>query len=129
MKTLKMLLLPVLAFSIGFSACGGKDDDPAPGRSAKKVQYKAIGSTGVKLHSAIYGYDQTITTVSSIPGNTWTSPVLDVPASAMGGTCVVGAIGVDANSTLKVEMYINGELKKTGTSSGTTLSAGTSVVF
>lgn len=129
MKTLKMLLLPVLAFSIGFSACGGKDDDPAPGRSAKKVQYKAFGSQGVVLYSALYGYDQSITSQTSINANTWTSPVIDVPATAMGGTCVIGATGPNANSTLRVEMYINGELKKTGTASGTALSAGTSVVF
>lgn len=124
-----MFLLPLLALSIGMAACGGKDDDPAPGRSAKKVQYKASGSTGVVIMNAVYGYDQSITTASSINKNTWESPVLDVPASALGGTCVIGAVGPNANSSLKVEMFVNGNLVKTGTSTGTALSAGTQIVF
>lgn len=124
-----MLLLPLLALSIGMSACGGKDDDPAPGRTAKKVQFKATGSAGVQIKMVVYGYDTQVTTASDINSNTWQSPVLDVPASAMGGSCTVGAVGPNAGSTLKVEMYINGDLKKTGTSSGTALSAGTQIVF
>lgn len=129
MKSLKSLLLPVLALSIGMAACGGKDDDPAPGRSAKKVQFKATGSTGVKIMNAVYGFDQSITTASDINAQTWQSAVIDVPGSALGATCVIGAVGPNASSTLKVEMYIDGQLKKTGTSSGTALSAGTQIVF
>lgn len=129
MKSLKLFCLPLFALSIGLAACGGKDKDPAPGGSAKKVQYKATASAGVQLYSALYGYDQTVTSITSIGGTTWASPVIDVPASARAGTCVVGAVGVNAQSTLKVEMFVNGELVKTGTASGTALSAGTNLVF
>ncbi len=124
-----MFLLPLLAFSIGMAACGGKDDDPAPGRTAKKVQFKATGSSGVVIKNAVYGYDQSITTASSINQNTWESPVLDVPASALSSSCAIGALGPNANANLKVEMFVNGNLVKTGTSTGTALSAVAQIVF
>lgn len=129
MKSCKMLLLPLLAFSIAIAACGGKDKDPAPSRNAKKVYFKVTGSAGVSIFSAVYGYDATLTTRTSIGGNSWTSPEITVPASAIGSSCYANGSGPDAQATLKVEMFVDGELKKTGTSQGTALTAGAQMNF
>lgn len=72
---------------------------------------------------AVYGYDATLTTVSGINSQSWTSPELTVPSGANVASIIANAAGANASSTLKVQVYVDGVLKKEGTSTGTALSA------
>ena len=105
---------------VSFSYCS-KDKDNPP--AASKLQFKAEVSAGSVLNMAVYGYDATLTTASSLGGTTWTSPEINVPAGANLASITVNARGASASSTLKVQVYVNGMLKKEGTGSGAALSA------
>lgn len=117
---------------IGFvSSCSKDDDDdntPGSGKS-HKVVFKAIASTGADIDVAVYGIDGNPTTASSLSGTTWTSPEVTSEAGAYNANVAVNAIGADASATLKVQIWVDGELKKEGTSSGQYLSASASYTF
>jgi hypothetical protein len=127
MKFLRNALLTLMFASI-FTGCS-KDDDAKPSSTAHKVIFKAIASTGSNISVAVYGYDSTPTTATSLSGTTWTSPEVNVPAGTVVATAAVSATGVDASSSLKVQIFVDGELKKEGTSTGEILSASVSYRF
>ncbi|WP_251040513.1 hypothetical protein [Chryseobacterium sp. ISL-6] len=124
----------IMALLLGFvTSCNNDDDDDNNGGggsgTSHKVVFKAQASPGSSIANAAYGYDANNTQVTGLSGTSWTSPEFTAPAGAVivnGG--VVGT-GANANSTLKVQVYIDGELKKEATGSGTTLSATASYSF
>lgn len=127
--TFVVLLAAVL---MGFVASCSKDDDDDNVTGAKKshkVVFKAIASSGANINGAVYGIDSDATTVTSLSGTTWSSPEVTSEAGAYNANVVVNAIGTGASSTLKVQIWVDGELKKEGTSSGEYLSASASYVF
>ena len=117
----KTIFLAVAIFSVVFalSSCS-KNDGPKSG-GTHKVQFKATGSSGVNISVVGYALGTEITTKSDLSGNTWTSEEFTTSAGTL--NCTVNAIGVDANSTLKVEIIVDGAVKKTSTSTGSVLSA------
>ena len=124
------LVVLVTAVLLGFSSsCSKDDDDDAPARQSHKVVFKATASAGSNIDVAVYGYDSTITTASSLSGTTWTSPEITTPAGAINVNVGVNATGSSSSSTLKVQIYVDGELKKEGTSSGQILSASANYTF
>lgn len=106
-----------------FSACKKDDKDDAPGRTTHKLVFKAEGSAGVNLTVVAYGYDTQITSASNLSGNTWSSAEINVPASAVSANITINGTGVSSTATLKVQIYVDGQLKKEATSTGTILSA------
>jgi hypothetical protein len=128
MKFLKSYALLALLFTLAFVGCS-KDDDNKPSSSSHKVYFKAIASEGSNVSIAVYGYDAKVTTATSLSGTTWTSPELDVPAGTIVATAAVSATGANASSTLKLQVFVDGELKEEGTSSGQVLSASVSYSF
>ncbi len=126
MKFLRNALLTLMFASI-FTGCS-KDDDK-PSSSSHKVTFKAIASTGSNIEIAVYGYDSNPTTVTSLTGTTWSSPEITVPAGSIVATAAVSATGVNASSSLKVQIFVDGELKKEGTSTGEILSASATYSF
>lgn len=116
---------------MGFVASCSKDDDDNVDGSKKshKVVFKAIASAGANIDGAVYGIDSNATTATSLSGTTWSSPEVTSEAGAYNANVVVNAIGADASSTLKVQIWVDGELKKEGTSSGQYLSASASYTF
>ncbi len=98
-------------------------DDNEPNNTSKKIVFKAETSAGSSINMAVYGYDATLTTVSGINSQSWTSPELTVPSGANVASIIANAAGANASSTLKVQVYVDGVLKKEGTSTGTALSA------
>lgn len=117
---------------IGFTAsCSNDDDDNNVNGAGKshKVVFKAIASSGSNIDVAVYGIDGNPTTASSLSGSTWSSPEVTSEAGAYSANVAVNAIGPDASATLKVQIWVDGELKKEGTSSGQYLSASTSYTF
>ncbi|WP_426477617.1 hypothetical protein ACP3T3_20800 [Chryseobacterium sp. CBSDS_008] len=122
----------IAAMLIGFTASCSKDDDDNNGNGAgksHKVVFKAIASSGSNIDVAVYGIDGNPTTASSLSGTTWSSPEVTSEPGAYSANVAVNAIGPDASATLKVQIWVDGELKKEGTSSGQYLSASTSYTF
>lgn len=118
---------------IGFvTSCSNDDDDdgnPNGAGKSHKVVFKAIASSGSDINVAVYGIDGNPTTASSLSGTTWSSPEVTSEAGAYNANVAVSAMGADASSTLKVQIWVDGELKKEGTSSGQILSASASYTF
>lgn len=100
-----------------------KDKDDKPSATSHKIVFKAEASSGSTLQLVVFGYDNTLTTASSLGGTTWTSPEITAPANATVASVVLNAIGANAASTLKVQVYVDGVLKKEGTGTGTALTA------
>ncbi|MBW3522779.1 hypothetical protein [Chryseobacterium sp. NKUCC03_KSP] len=106
-----------------------KDDDVSEDVKTQKIIFKAEGSSGVNISKAVYGIDGNPITVNGLSGATWTSPELTAEGVVYNTNVVVNATGVDAASTLKVQIWVDGQLKKESVSSGMTLSASTSYSF
>ena len=127
MNTFKKYTLKTVAFfaAIILLASCGKDDDntPNPSPTTHKVMFKAEASAGSNLSIAVYGHDASTTTASSLSGTTWTSPEITVPAGTVVASAAVNATGANTSSTLKVQVWVDGVMKKEGTSSGSILSA------
>lgn len=132
-QLLRGAFLAVMAVMlIGFTAsCSNDDDDNNVNGAGKshKVVFKAIASSGSNIDVAVYGIDGNPTTASSLSGSTWSSPEVTSEPGAYSANVAVNAIGADASATLKVQIWVDGELKKEGTSSGQYLSASTSYTF
>jgi len=128
MKILKKILFPVLMVATLFTACK-KDDDDKPSRTSHKVVFKAIGSSGVTLSHGLYGWDQSITTLSNLTGNTWTSPEVTSPAEAINLNVLINAQATSSSATLKVQIFVDGQLKSEGNSAGSVLSASANYKF
>ena len=125
-------LMLAAALIFGFvSSCSDDDaDNPVNGAGeTHKVVFKAIASSGSNIDVAVYGIDGNPTTASSLSGTTWSSPEVTAEKGAYTANVAVNAIGTGASSTLKVQIWVDGELKKEGTSSGQYLSASTSYTF
>lgn len=117
---------------IGFTAsCSNDDDDNNVNGAGKshKVVFKAIASSGSNIDVAVYGIDGNPTTASSLSGSTWSSPEVTSESGVYSANVAVNAIGPDGSATLKVQIWVDGELKKEGTSSGQYLSASASYTF
>lgn len=106
-----------------------KDDDVSEDIKTQKIIFKAEGSSGVNISKAVYGIDGNPITVTGLSGTTWSSPELTAEGIVYNSNIVVNATGVDAASTLKVQIWVDGQLKKESVSSGLTLSASTSYSF
>ncbi|WP_433628227.1 hypothetical protein [Chryseobacterium cucumeris] len=121
----------IAAMFIGFTASCSKDNDDNENGAGKshKVVFKAIASSGSNIEVAVYGIDGNPTTATSLSGTTWSSPEVTSEPGAYNATVGVNAVGPDASATLKVQIWVDGELKKEGTSSGQYLSASTSYTF
>lgn len=117
-KNLKIVFITLVAINLIGCSKGEK-----PSSKPHKIIFKAEVSAGSSLNQATYGYDATLTTVSSLGGTTWTSPEVTVPADATVATISTNAMGTNTSSTLKVQVFVDGVLKKESTGSGIALSA------
>ena len=124
-------VMVMAALVFGFvTSCSNDDDDDIPGTNkTHKVIFKAEASAGSSIDIAVYGIDGNPTTATSLSGTTWSSPEITTEAGAMSANVAVNAVGANASSTLKVQIWVDGELKKEGTSSGQYLSASASHTF
>ena len=127
-KGLFVAVITVMVLSF-VESCRKDDEDTSEDTKTQKVVFKAEGSSGVNISKAVYGIDGNPITVTSLSGTTWASPELTAEGVVYNSNVVVNATGVDAASTLKVQIWVDGELKKESISSGQTLSASTSYTF
>lgn len=123
-------VMVMAALVFGFVTACSNDDDDIPGTNkTHKVVFKAEASAGSNIEIAVYGIDGNPTTATSLSGTTWSSPEITTEAGAMSANVAINAIGASTSSTLKVQIWVDGELKKEGTSSGQYLSASASHTF
>lgn len=127
-KGVFVALITVMVLSL-VESCRKDNDDNSEEIKTQKVVFKAEGSSGVNISKAVYGIDGNPITVTGLSGTTWTSPELTAEGVVYNSNVVVNATGVDAASTLKVQIWVDGQLKKESVSSGLTLSASTSYTF
>ena len=127
-KGLFVAVITVMVLSF-VESCRKDDDDASEDIKTQKVVFKAEGSSGVNISKAVYGIDGNPITVNGLSGATWTSPEVTAEGVVYNTNVVVNATGVDAASTLKVQIWVDGQLKKESVSSGMTLSASTSYSF
>ncbi|CAI8901054.1 hypothetical protein [Chryseobacterium sp. IT-36CA2] len=117
------------------TSCKGNDDD-VQREITHKWYYKVEASSGSTINNIIYPnhYEPMSPNVSltSINGTTWKSPEFErktwIWSSGKGGEGLFTAIkakatGVDASSTLKVQIYVNDILVKEMKDVGQTLTA------
>jgi hypothetical protein len=117
------------AIILGFVASCKNDDDDVPETETHKIIFKAEASSGSNISKAVYGIDGNPITVTGLSGTTWSSPELTTEGPVYNVNVVVNATGADASSTLKVQVWVDGALKKESVSSGQNLSASTSYTF
>lgn len=124
-------VMVMAALIFGFAtSCSNDDDDDIPGTNkTHKVVFKAEASAGSNIEIAVYGIDGNPTTATSLSGTTWSSSEITTEAGAMSANVAINAVGASTSSTLKVQIWVDGELKKEGTSSGQYLSASASHTF
>jgi|GEM_PF-873132 len=127
-KGLFVAVITVMVLSF-VESCRKDDDDASEDIKTQKVVFKAEGSSGVNISKAVYGIDGNPITVNGLSGATWTSPELTAEGVVYNTNVVVNATGVDAASILKVQIWVDGQLKKESVSSGMALSASTSYTF
>ncbi|MFN1215521.1 hypothetical protein ACKW6Q_00930 [Chryseobacterium kwangjuense] len=92
-----------------------------------RIVYKAEGSAGVQIISARYhGYvGANLITAPNVSGNQWASPEVKMThrlqagkTNTEGTLAIIKATGADASSSLKVQIYVDGTLKKEVTATG-----------
>lgn len=127
-KGVFVAVITVMILSL-VESCRKDNDDTSEEIKTQKVVFKAEGSSGVNISKAVYGIDGNPITVTGLSGTTWTSPEITAEGVVYNSNVVVNATGVDAASTLKVQIWVDGQLKKESVSSGLTLSASTSYTF
>jgi len=128
-KGVFVALIAVMVLSFVESCRKDNDDDTSEDIKTQKVVFKAEASSGVNISKAVYGIDGNPITVNGLSGTTWTSPEITAEGVVYNSNVVVNATGVDAASTLKVQIWVDGVLKKESVASGLTLSASTSYTF
>ncbi|GGI27615.1 hypothetical protein [Pedobacter mendelii] len=129
MKNIKIKTIVVSFFALmlfaGLMSCK-KDEGETSSKTSHKVIFKLEASAGSSISAVVYGYDSQITTATNISGTTWSSQEITVPAGTASLNVAASATGANANSTLKAQIFVDGELKGEGTSSGSILSASAS---
>lgn len=124
---MKKLMYPFMAsffmMMAIFCLAGCSDDGDSNSPTTHQVYFQAEASAGSSINQVVYGFDTSLTTATSLGGMTWKSAEITVPATATVLSINMNAIGVNASSTLKVQIYVDGVLKKEATGSGTALIA------
>ncbi|WP_342328641.1 hypothetical protein [Pedobacter sp. FW305-3-2-15-E-R2A2] len=125
----KILSLSLILSLTLLFACK-KDKNDGPSNNTHKVVFKAIGSTGTKISTAVYtdgsGKAETFTSLNT---QNWTSNEYTISSSAHAVSFGVSGTGVNANSTLVVEIWIDGVKAADGKSTGTILSPSATIAL
>lgn len=121
-------MLGILVAGVLFTGCSKDKDTPDPS-SPRKVVFKAQTSADASISNAAYGYDSEITYATGLSGTTWTSPEITVPGNALSVYANMGGLGSSAASTVKIQIFVDGTLKKEATATGTQLVASVQYQF
>lgn len=126
-KKLLLAVLPLMALAI-LASCSKKGDETPAG--THKVVFKAETSSDASISTALFtNATGDVTTNTSVNSKTFTSAELTIPSSVMVINFGATGSGASANSSLKVQIWVDGNLVKENIGTGTTLSATTSYTF
>ncbi len=106
----RLLTICLLAATMFTLSCSKDDKDNEP--VTHTVLFKAEALPGGNIQAAVYGVDGDTHTATDLSGTTWSSPTLTAPAGAFNANIVVNASGASDATILKVQIYVDGELKK-----------------
>lgn len=119
----------VLSLMLLMSCSKDKDKDNGPSGS-HKVVFKAIASPGSSITTAVYATGGGKTeSFTSLSGESWTSTEYTFDSKSLVVSFGANGTGKDANSTLVVEIWVDGVKKADGKSTGTILSSSASYTF
>jgi hypothetical protein len=120
-KIVKQLLAVTFVLSLTLLFSCKKDDNVTSTRNT--VVYKVTGTGLTSLRAAVVATDGKggVETFTSLSGTSWNSKEYVFTGDL--ATATVQAIGSSANSTLNLQIWVNGELKAQGNSTGLALSA------
>ncbi|HRB70735.1 MAG TPA: hypothetical protein PK776_02695 [Flavobacterium sp.] len=133
-KKILATLVLTMAFGLISTSCSSDSDGSGNGSGSgganKMVRYKAIASDNATIDVIAYTNAQgDMTTHTDINATTWESPEINMPASvqaiSFGGSANVATQG--ETGTLKVQIIINGEVVKENSSTGSVMSASTTL--
>lgn len=111
----KLSIASILFVAMFTTSCSkDKDDNNSP--TTHKVVFKAETSGGGTVDRAAYGVDADAHSATNLSGTSWSSPELTAPAGAYNANIVMNGIGTSNASTLKVGIYVDGQLKKEASS-------------
>lgn len=122
-QSTKLLAVCLIILSGSFCLSCSKDKDNTPSKKTHEIQFKVITSAGSNIQLAVYAIDDDITSESSIAGNEWESELTLAPTGTKTVTLNAQGIGADESATMKVQIFVDGELTKEGTSKGEILVA------
>lgn len=112
----KLSIVSILFATMLTASCSkDKDDNNVP--ATHKVVFKAETSAGGNIGTAVYGIDADAHTATNLSGTSWSSPELTAPGGAYNANIIVNGTGTNNTSTLKVGIYVDGELKKEASAS------------
>lgn len=122
-------LMLITAFIFAFVTSCKNDDDEVSETVNHKIIFKAEASSGTNINAAVYGIDGNPITITGLSGTTWTSAEITTENKVYNSNVTVNATGANSSSTLKVQIWVDGELKSESISSGEVLTASTSYSF
>lgn len=117
-KLLKNLLF-VLLLTISLSGCSNDDGNSS---NERKVTFKVIGTNGANITTIVYALDSETFPVLNVNSSNWTSEEITLPADVNILSLSGNAIGSSASSSIRLEILVNGQVKKQQSASGTVMS-------
>ena len=112
----KLFLNSTLITTMFTVSCSRDDDNDTGPSTTHTVVFKAETIPGGNIQTAVYGVDDDAYTANNLTGKTWSSPELTAPAGAYNANILVNATGADNATVLKVQVYVDGALKKEASS-------------
>jgi ABC-type oligopeptide transport system substrate-binding subunit len=135
MKTITLKSITLSIFTLFMTAtllvsCSKSSDNKPSGSTSHKIIYKATATNGAVIDGVSYTDAQgDQTSLNGLNATTYTSPEITVPASQESVIFAAEGEGTGASSTITVNIYVDGVIKKTNTGSGLGISIPTSYTF
>jgi len=124
----KILSLSFIVLTVTVFYSCKKDNDNKSG--THKVKFKAETSSEAKLSAVVYTNESgDVTSNSSLNSSSFSSAELTIPSSVPIISFRANGNGASAGSTLKVQIWVDGNLVKENTGTGTALTASTTYSF
>ncbi|WP_333696532.1 MmpS family transport accessory protein [Flavobacterium sp.] len=121
MRTTKNLLKGLFLFfllSIIITGCSSDDNSS----NSRKVTFKVVGSNGANITTIVYALNSETFPVLNVNSSNWTSEEITLPADVNILSLSGNAIGSSASSSIRLEILVNGQVKKQQSASGTVMS-------
>nr|WP_295865690.1 MmpS family transport accessory protein [uncultured Chitinophaga sp.] len=113
----KLSIASLLMAAVLVTSCSKDKKEDNNDRPGHKVRFEAVGQNGGVVNAAVYGVDADTHNALNLNTANWSSPDVTAPAGAYNANIVVNGSGPSTTSTMKVRIYVDGEMKKEETAS------------